>query len=87
MIAETPLVKNLENTEYMNILLDGKGSLKECFSEIQHKIILEEFETANYNEEKIPTKIKKAIRNKDIPSIFLSLTNSAIFATRTALLT
>jgi len=73
MIAETPLVKNLENTEYMNILLDGKSSLKECFSEIQHKIMLEEFETANYNDEKIPTKIKKAIRDKDIPSIFLNL--------------
>jgi len=35
--------------------------------------MLEEFETANYNDEKIPTKIKKAIRDKDIPSIFLNL--------------
>jgi len=34
MLADTPLVKNLENPEYMRILLNGKESLEELFAEI-----------------------------------------------------
>jgi len=34
MLADTPLVKNLENPNYMDALLDGKGSLEELFSEL-----------------------------------------------------
>ena len=44
MIAETPLVKNLENKEYMNILLQGKNTLSECFAEIDHEVFQKEFE-------------------------------------------
>jgi hypothetical protein len=35
MLADTPLVKNLSNPAYMDILLDGKSSLEELFSEIE----------------------------------------------------
>jgi hypothetical protein len=34
MLADTPLVKNLENPEYMEILLNGKTDLEELFAEI-----------------------------------------------------
>lgn len=34
MLADTPLVKNLENPEYMRILLDGKENLEELFAEM-----------------------------------------------------
>ena len=34
MLADTPLVKNLDNPEYMKILLDGKAGLEELFAEI-----------------------------------------------------
>lgn len=34
MLADTPLVKNLENPEYMKMLLNGKGCLEELFAEI-----------------------------------------------------
>jgi len=34
MLADTPLVKNLENSDYMEILLDGKVNLEELFSEL-----------------------------------------------------
>lgn len=73
MIAETPLVKNLENPEYMDILLGNKKSLKECFAEIDHTVLQKEFEKAQNNEYKIPLKIKMAIRKKDIPKIILNL--------------
>ena len=34
MLADTPLIKNLDNPDYMKILLDGKASLEELFAEI-----------------------------------------------------
>jgi hypothetical protein len=34
MLADTPLVKNLDNPAYMEILLDGKENLVELFAEL-----------------------------------------------------
>lgn len=34
MLADTPLVKNLDNPDYMKILLDGKKNIEELFAEI-----------------------------------------------------
>lgn len=34
MLADTPLVKNLENPDYMKILLDGKANLEEFFADL-----------------------------------------------------
>jgi len=34
MLADTPLIKNLDNPDYMEILLDGKANLKELFAEL-----------------------------------------------------
>lgn len=34
MLADTPLVKNLDNPEYMEILLDGKENLVELFADL-----------------------------------------------------
>ena len=34
MLADTPLVKNLDNPEYMKLLLDGKADLEELFAEL-----------------------------------------------------
>ena len=34
MLADTPLIKNLDNPDYMKILLDGKASLEELFAEL-----------------------------------------------------
>lgn len=35
MLTDTPLVKNLSNPAYMDILLDGKSSVEELFAEIE----------------------------------------------------
>jgi hypothetical protein len=37
MIADTPLVKNLDNPEYMEVLLNGKDSLEALFASIKYK--------------------------------------------------
>lgn len=34
LLADTQLVKNLDNPDYMNILLDGKADLEELFAEL-----------------------------------------------------
>jgi hypothetical protein len=34
MLADTPLVKNLDNPDYMKILLNGKANLEELFAEL-----------------------------------------------------
>ena len=35
MLADTPLIKNLENPEYMNLLLNGKENLEELFADLE----------------------------------------------------
>lgn len=64
MFADTPLVKNLENPEYMKIMLSGKNSLEEKFAEIDHKTIITKMADADKVESKIPRRIKKLIREE-----------------------
>ena len=40
MLADTPLVKNLDNDEYMKILLDGKANLEELFADLDMESII-----------------------------------------------
>lgn len=65
MFSDTPLVKNLENPKYMEILLSGKLTLAELFSEIDQKNVMEKFVTAKNDQQKVPNKIKKIIRSPE----------------------
>ena len=38
MLADTPLVKNLDNPEYMKLLLDGKANLEELFAGLASRL-------------------------------------------------
>ena len=69
MLANTPLVKNLQNPEYMKILLNGKSCLEELFVEIDSNEVLNELKISQSNNEKIPAKLKKLIRKPDYPEI------------------
>jgi hypothetical protein len=73
MLAQTPLVKNLENEEYLKIILNGKASLEELFSEINTKIVQEELRKSQEDSEKIPAKIRGIIKNSDLPQIVTTL--------------
>ena len=46
MLANTPLVKNLKNEEYMKILLNGKSNLEDLFAEIDAADIRNELKIA-----------------------------------------
>ena len=61
MLADTPLIRNLKNVEYLKILLDGCQSLEERFAHIECQQVRDELGKAKNSPEKIPAKIKKLI--------------------------
>ncbi len=56
MFADTPLIKNLENPDYMKVILNGKDSLAERFAEIDHNSIIDKMKDAREVESKVPEK-------------------------------
>ena len=73
MLSDTPLVKNLDNKDYMDILLDGKDSLEERFAEIDTKLVREELLKVELFSEKIPFKIKELIKKPELTAALISL--------------
>ena len=67
VLADTPLIKNLENDPYMNILLDGKANLEEVFAEIDVKVVRDELAKAQQDFNKIPVKLRKIISHAQLP--------------------
>jgi hypothetical protein len=75
MIADTPLIKNLENKEYMKILLGEKVSLEDVFAQIEHDSFKEEMKKNKVTQGKIPPKINQLIKKQNVPEYFLALGN------------
>jgi len=61
MLADTPLVKNLQNPEYLKILLDGQPTLEALFSQIDPATVREELAKAQQNPERVPRALKRFI--------------------------
>jgi hypothetical protein len=61
MIADTPLVKNLDNPDYLKVLLNGQPSLEACFAQIDTETVRQELEAAQSWLDKVPQKIRKLI--------------------------
>jgi len=78
MLADTPLVKNLENPEYMEILLNGKENLEELFAEIDRNRYIEALKSKldadkilpgfreMIKEQALPDKVSRMIKTKRI---------------------
>lgn len=73
MLADTPLVKNLGNEDYLNILLNGKATLEELFSEIDVKTLRKELSKSQDESEIIPAKIQSLIKKPNLPQIITDL--------------
>ena len=73
MLADTPLVKNLENKEYLEIILNGKAILEERFSQIDAKNVREELRKSQEYFGRIPAKIRGMIKKEDLPQIVTKL--------------
>jgi len=77
ILAETPLVRNLENPSYMRILLSGKASLEEVLAEVDIDTFRDAFREAQDVPEKIPSKLKPLIAMSDFPEKLLSMAEKA----------
>ena len=69
MMANTPLVKNLQNDAYMKILLKEKSGLEELFAEIGVIEVRNELKASCGSMEKIPVKLKKIIDKPNFPEM------------------
>lgn len=78
MLAETPLVRNLQNPNYMKILLNGKTTLEAVFAEIDIDTLRKEFRKAQSDPEKIPTKLKALIAMPDYPGKLIEMIRKAV---------
>lgn len=67
MIADTPLAANLNNPQYIDILLAGKTTLEERFAEIDIQTVRRELKNSQKTPEKIPPEIKKLIALPQFP--------------------
>ena len=67
MLAETPLIRNLENPAYMNILLDGKSTIEEVFAEIEIDKLREGLRKSQDSPGRIPQQLKPLIAASDFP--------------------
>ncbi len=73
MIAETPLVKNLNNPQYREILLNSKASLTERFSEVDIVQVRSDFTEAQKTTQRYPKGMAKVFK---IPHLPKQLVNS-----------
>jgi len=67
ILADTPLVKNLDNPNYMEILLDGCNTLEERFAKVDSCMVAERLKAEQKKYEKISSEMKKIIRRPDLP--------------------
>ena len=77
ILAETPLVKNIENPAYMKILLNGKASLEALFAEININTFRAAFKEARKVPEKIPSKLKTLAEMIDFPEKLVKIIEKA----------
>ena len=67
MLADTPLVKNLDNPEYLEIILDGSNTLEDRFEKIDSRMVIEKLKAEQKKYGKISPEMKKIIRRPDLP--------------------
>ena len=67
MLADTPLVKNLSNPEYLEIILNGYDTLEERFAEIDQKLVREQMKKEKDAGHMSP-RMKKVLRKPDFAS-------------------
>jgi hypothetical protein len=77
MLPDTPLVKNLQNPEYLKILLDGQPSLAALFAQIDPVNVREELVKAQHTPEYVPRALQRFIANLPDPNPIKNLVKNA----------
>jgi hypothetical protein len=70
MVAETPMMKNLDCPEFMNIILNEQSTLAARFAQLDIKRVREEM-TKGESKEKLPKGLKKIINDPDFHKVFI----------------
>jgi len=65
--AETPLVRNLENEEYLDAVLDGFETLEERFAGIDAELARRQLKESMVCQDKLSPEVKKLISKPDLP--------------------
>ena len=78
VLADTPLVQNLKNDKYMEIILNGCSSLAERFSQIDAHLVQKELAKTAESNSKILPGIKKMIRDTELTVKISTLFSSTI---------
>jgi len=77
MIADTLLVRNLDNSAYLKILLQGQTTLEERFAQIDIETVRKELQAAQASLEKVPSPIRKLIAIPGFPETIATLFQKA----------
>jgi len=72
MLVDTPLVKNLDNPDYMRVLLNGKADLDELFGKMDPIFLSSEIELQSGVDRVLPG-FRKIIRLPALPDYFMRL--------------
>jgi hypothetical protein len=83
MIADTPLVKNLENPQYVEVLLNGQPTLEARFAQIDVAVVRRELIESQRHPEKVPAKIRKLIVDAKFPDRISSILQACTQKTST----
>jgi hypothetical protein len=75
MLADTPLVKNLSNPEYVKIILNGHDTLEERFAEIDEKLVRQEMKRSE-DHQGISARMKKILRKPNLPYLLNKRSNA-----------
>jgi hypothetical protein len=67
MLTDTPLVKNLDNPDYLDIILDGCRTLEERFEKIDSRIVIEKIKTEKRKQQIIGSEMRNIIQLPDLP--------------------
>jgi hypothetical protein len=78
ILAETPLVKNLNNPAYLEILLNAKPTLEAVFAQTDIYTFRKAFREAQDTPEKIPAKLKPIINMPDFPKKLVEMLQKAV---------
>ena len=78
MLKDTPLVMNLRNKDFMNILLGGKNTLAERFADIDAEIVRSQMKKPVENEYTVSAKLKKIISSPKFPESLTTLLDKKV---------
>ncbi len=73
MIADTPLVKNLSNPDYLAILLKGQTSLAKRFAEIDIALVLKEDQENDKRFRRYPKRMRRLFKIPHLPQILVGM--------------